>query len=78
VGAAGYDLINCQFALHYAFSSFGAAEGAFLHMVARLSRDGRIILTIPNADYILANIGKSFWLSFLLVSAATLVLTKKV
>jgi mRNA (guanine-N7-)-methyltransferase len=47
-----FDVVSCQFALHYAFESEEKAEGA-VHNIARLlAPGGYFIATFPDAEHI--------------------------
>ena len=48
-----FDLVSCQFALHYAFKSEATAKQALENISNALKPNGLFICTIPNADQIL-------------------------
>lgn len=51
---ARFDLISCQFALHYAFSSRDRASAFFRNISSLLSSRGRFIATFASKDIILS------------------------
>lgn len=59
-----FDVVSCQFSLHYTFSTPESANLTFKNMCRKLRPGGKLILTIPDADYIVKNVnlndGKSF------------------
>jgi mRNA (guanine-N7-)-methyltransferase len=54
--SSSFDLVNCQFALHYAFQSVETAAAAFEVIAYYLKPRGRCIATVPNAQFILENL----------------------
>lgn len=52
---SSFDLINCQFALHYAFQSIDTASEAFRVISYYLRPGGKCIITVPDAQFILHN-----------------------
>jgi mRNA (guanine-N7-)-methyltransferase len=45
-----FDVVSCQFALHYSFESEAAARGLLANAAARLRPGGWLVGTVPNAD----------------------------
>ncbi|KCV73349.1 hypothetical protein H696_00888 [Fonticula alba] len=50
-----FDLVNCQFALHYAWESETKARQMLKNVSQRLKPGGYFVGTIPNADWIVKN-----------------------
>lgn len=46
------DIVSCQFALHYAFSTEEQARTAIENIASVIKKDGLFIGTIPNSDYL--------------------------
>jgi len=59
-----FDLVNCQFALHYSFESEEYARGLLRNVSDRLKPGGHFIGTIPNANYLVKKIRSSNSLEF--------------
>ena len=56
MGPQSFDLVNCQFALHYTFKSPETAAQVFEVMSYYLKPGGRCVATIPNAQFIMDNV----------------------
>jgi SAM-dependent methyltransferase len=50
--AGPFDVVSCQFALHYAFASEAAARCLLHNVVARLRPGGVFCGTLPNANHL--------------------------
>lgn len=48
-----FDMVSCQFALHYAFCDIDSAKGLFCNISNYLRPGGSFIATFPNAEYII-------------------------
>eukprot|EP01103_Thecamoeba_quadrilineata_P013752 TRINITY_DN3910_c0_g1_i1.p1 TRINITY_DN3910_c0_g1~~TRINITY_DN3910_c0_g1_i1.p1 ORF type:complete len:218 (+),score=21.23 TRINITY_DN3910_c0_g1_i1:155-808(+) len=59
-----FDLVNCQFALHYSFESEEYARGLLRNVTDRLKPGGYFIGTIPNANFLVKSIRASKGLDF--------------
>ncbi len=56
-GAAhSYDLVNCQFAMHYAFESDASVQAFFHNVWWALRSGGKLVATFPNAQVIKRNL----------------------
>ena len=51
--ASQYDLVSCQFALHYAWDTAERAAQVMANAATRLKSDGAFIITVPDYDVIL-------------------------
>lgn len=58
VGAPFFDVVSCQFALHYSFDTFDRATRTLQNVGQRLKKGGHFIGTIPSAERILARFRK--------------------
>ena len=45
-----FDFVNCQFAIHYSFSSEATARMLLRNAASRLVTGGRFVGTVPNAN----------------------------
>lgn len=59
-----FDLVNCQFALHYSFEDEERAKGLLRNVSHRLKPGGWFIGTIPSAGWIMEKLRKSEGTSF--------------
>jgi mRNA (guanine-N7-)-methyltransferase len=56
-----YDVVSCQFALHYAFETEALARQTLRNVSRVLKRRGPFLITVPNADRILREAGMLNW-----------------
>ncbi|VDD75843.1 unnamed protein product [Mesocestoides corti] len=54
-----YDLVSCQFALHYGFESIGQARIMLHNVSSALKEGGYFIVTLPNAYEIVSRLSRS-------------------
>ena len=47
-----FDLVNCQFALHYSFETEQKANAMMHNVAAKLKPGGMFVGTVPNANWI--------------------------
>ena len=47
-----FDLVSCQFAIHYAFETEASARTIMANVAARLHPGGVFVGTVPNAAYL--------------------------
>lgn len=76
-GDLAFDIISCQFALHYAFATQDRAQSALSNVAAMLRPGGVFIGTIPNANRVVkrlreASASKSFGNTFYRITAKQL------
>jgi mRNA (guanine-N7-)-methyltransferase len=51
--ASEYDVVSCQFALHYAWDTAARADQVMANAATRLKGDGAFLITVPDYDEIL-------------------------
>ena len=56
-----YDVVSCQFALHYAFETEALARQTLKNVSRVLKRRGPFLATVPNAERVLAQAGTPSW-----------------
>ena len=57
-GETRFDLINCQFAMHYAFSTPDHVDELFKILAHFLKPGGKFVATVPDAEFILDQVGE--------------------